>query len=154
MPTLHLIHGYLGAGKSTFSRALADEKDALRLCPDEVLVARHGPQPVDDFGVNWRDIKLEMWRQAEVALAQGQDVVLDFGFWKREERDAARAAAARLGVEVVLYHVQSDPAVARARVIERSGKPGQLMIDGAAFDTLHARFETLADDEVAVAVTN
>lgn len=150
---LHLIHGYLGVGKSTFARRLADECKALRLSPDEVLVVRHGPNPPEDeYGLLERDIKLEMWRQAEAALKRGQDVVMDFGFWRREERDAARATAKRLGVDVVLYDVRCDLALARERVLARSAQPGQLMIDGAAFDALLERFEKLGADETATAV--
>jgi predicted kinase len=153
VPVLHLIHGYLGVGKSTFARALAERTGALRLSPDEVLVQRHGPTPPEDeYGLLERDIKVEMWRQAEAALARGQDVVMDFGFWKREERDAARAVAKRLGVDAVLYDVRCDMALARQRVLKRSQQPGQLMIDGAAFDGLLNRLEPLGGDEAATVV--
>lgn len=152
MPVLHLIHGYLGMGKSTFARALAEEKNALRLSPDEVLVERYGPVPFDDAGVRWREIKVEMWRQAEAALARGQDVVMDFGFWRREERDAARATAKRLSVDVIVYDVRCDMALARARVLKRSAQPGQLMIDAAAFDSLLHRLEPLGPDEQVTTV--
>lgn len=152
MAVLHLIHGYLGVGKSTFARRLADERKALRLSPDEVLVARHGPVPPDDYGVRWREIKVEMWRQAEAALKRGQDVVMDFGFWRREERDAARATAKRLGVEVILYDVQCDMALARQRVLKRSQQPGELQLDGATFDALRVKLEPLSADEPATVV--
>lgn len=153
MAVLHLIHGYLGVGKSTFARRLAAEKRAVCLSPDEVLVERYGPEPFDDAGVRWREIKVEMWRQAEAALARGQDVVMDFGFWRREDRDAARAAAKRLGVEAILYDVRADMAVARERVLRRSAEPGQLMLDGDAFDNLRSKLEPLSEDEEAIVVS-
>lgn len=37
-PTLHLIHGYLGAGKTTFARKLEIDTKALRFTLDEWIV--------------------------------------------------------------------------------------------------------------------
>ncbi|MCY7392641.1 MAG: ATP-binding protein, partial [Leptolyngbyaceae cyanobacterium CAN_BIN12] len=35
MTTLHLLHGFTGAGKTTFAKQLALEISAIRFTPDE-----------------------------------------------------------------------------------------------------------------------
>ena len=40
-----LVHGYLGAGKTTFAKRLAEQTSAVRYSPDELIVERHGHDP-------------------------------------------------------------------------------------------------------------
>src|SRR5262245_21158636 len=87
-PTAHLIHGYLGAGKTTFAKRLAAETGAVRYSPDELMVARHGHDPPER---HFRSYLAAIGAEIEAAwpqtLASGRDVVLDFGFWTRARRD-------------------------------------------------------------------
>lgn len=91
-PTLYLMVGLPGAGKTTRARELERERRALRLTPDEWMLPLFGASDVDGA----RDV-LEgrfVWL-AHRALATGTNVVLDFGPWGRDERSALRALAAR-----------------------------------------------------------
>ena len=45
MPTAHLIHGYLGAGKTTFARQLERDIPAIRFSHDEWMVRLYGDDP-------------------------------------------------------------------------------------------------------------
>jgi predicted kinase len=50
MPTAHLIHGYVGAGKTTFARRLEQELPAIRFSHDEWMTRLYGDDPpVDQF---------------------------------------------------------------------------------------------------------
>ena len=42
MSTAHLIHGYIGAGKTTLARTLERELPAIRFTPDEEVARRYG----------------------------------------------------------------------------------------------------------------
>ena len=49
-PTVYLICGFIGAGKTTFSKKLEKETGALRITKDEWMVRIFGNVPVkDDF---------------------------------------------------------------------------------------------------------
>lgn len=147
MATVHMLYGYLGAGKTTYAKRL-EREGAMRFSPDEELVARYGPTPpADEYGRLEDSIKAEIWVKALVAVAKERDVVLDFGFWRRRERDEARARIAGMGAKARLVRVACDDAVERSRVAARNGLPGELTIDDAAFEALKARFEPLGADE-------
>jgi predicted kinase len=45
MPAAHLIHGFLGAGKTTFARELERNIPAIRFSHDEWMVRLYGIDP-------------------------------------------------------------------------------------------------------------
>lgn len=116
MTTLYLMVGLPGAGKTTRARALAVEHDALRLSPDVWMIPLYGASDPDGK----RDV-LE-GRLVSVALqvlALGTSVVLDFGFWGRDERSSLRALAAALGAAAEVVYLPVDRSTQRARIGRR-----------------------------------
>jgi predicted kinase len=149
MATAHLIHGYLGAGKTTFAKQLEVNLPAMRLSHDEWMAGLFGEDPPEaSFADQHRRVWAVMTPVWTRALALGCDVVLDFGFWRRSERDSVRDQAAALGAEVRLYEVVCPEAEAWNRVECRNGAlDGSLLITRNTFDVLRARFEPLDPDE-------
>jgi predicted kinase len=94
---LILICGLPGSDKTTLAVRLAQEARAVRLSPDEW---KHG------LGIDYYDeaarLRLEarLWMLAQELLALGQSVIMENGFWAREERDELRLAGRVLGVTV------------------------------------------------------
>jgi predicted kinase len=81
-------------------------------------------------------------------LQSGANVVLDFGFWRRADRDEARERATTAGADAQLVHVRCAESVARERCRRRSRNPGvSFPIDGGAFESLRSRFEPLESDK-------
>lgn len=105
MATLHLMVGLPGSGKTTLARSLEREHSALRLTVDEWHVELFGNDVHDDSSdADWAvhdarhtAIEARLWQTAARALELGVDVVLDFGFWTRQERDEFRGRAHELG---------------------------------------------------------
>lgn len=153
MATIHLVHGYLGSGKTTFARDLQRETGGLRLSIDEWTVTlSDDPVHLDRelFQKVWL-LMAGLWPR--IAQSGTEDIILDFGFWTREQRDDARRRAADIGAEVRLYHVQCPDDIARLRCFDRAERESQgYYIDLAAFDALLAEFEPLDDDEPAIDV--
>ena len=91
MPTLHLLHGLPGSGKTNFARKLARDLRAVRFTPDEWMVILHGTNPPEVvFRPQHEKIMALIWSHVERVLGAGTDVVLDVGFWSRASRDDAR----------------------------------------------------------------
>src|SRR2546421_108333 len=56
MATVHLIHGFLGSGKTTFARQLEESLPAIRFTHDEWMSRIYGEDPpVERFAEYFRD---------------------------------------------------------------------------------------------------
>lgn len=115
-PLLFLMVGLPGAGKTTRAQELAAAHRALRLTPDEWMIALFdGSQP---------DGKRDLLEGRLIALALqalrlGTSVVLDFGLWGRDERSALRRLAASTGASAQVIYLPVDREVQRARITHR-----------------------------------
>lgn len=149
MATAFLMHGYLAAGKSTHSRLLADQTGAVLIGLDEWYLRLY----TDGRSTSHQDYEL-LQRLVSVLddhwpklLAAGVDVVLDFGFWKRTDRDRARTLARSVGAAHRLIWVRTDDATALRRCHARAGSATSFLIDTDAYRDLRARYEPPDPDE-------
>ena len=153
MPTAHLICGYIGSGKTTFALQLEADTGATRFTHDEWMVKRYGVNPpADRFRQYYEDVSTDIWEEALASLARGQDIILDFGFWKRADRDEARVRLS--AYDVRLYVVACDLETAWLRVQERNNKLGSehLLIERNTFETLLQQVDPIGQDEEVILV--
>jgi predicted kinase len=148
-PIVHLLCGLPGCGKTTFARRLAQARGAVILGHDERMIAEHGTNPPEEkFAAFAQEITERLWNEAATIVGSGRDVILDWGFWTRAERDDARRRAAAIGAEAMVYFVECEDAIARARTLARTAVGGRVLeINGAAWDVFRARFEPPTADE-------
>lgn len=103
MATLFITCGAPGSGKTTVARELETKRRALRLTADEWLhVLYTDGSDVALSRARRPAVERVQWDIALWALANGGNVVLDWGLWSREERDRYRSEAQALGARVVL----------------------------------------------------
>jgi predicted kinase len=98
MATLYLMCGLPGSGKTTLAKQIESLRSALRLCPDEWI----GSLLADSTDTAELDrlrapVESVQWKVAKRALALGINVVLENGFWSREERASYRSQADSIG---------------------------------------------------------
>ena len=87
-------------------------------------------------------------------LELGLDVVLDFGFWTRQERDATRAKIIALAAEARLYRLTCSEDEAWRRIEKRNANlQGSLLIVRNTFEMFKERFEPLDPDETRIEIT-
>jgi predicted kinase len=106
MATAHLIHGFLGSGKTTFARRLENELPALRFTHDEWMTRLYEDDPaINDFAIFFSRVSAHIDRLWLRCLALGVDIVPDLNFWSRRQRDEARATADAAGAATRLYRL-------------------------------------------------
>lgn len=107
------------SGKTTRAKELENELFALRLTPDEWHVRLFG-HDIHDPEHDQRHSLIEalLWQIAARALGLGTNVILDFGFWAKEERNEFRARAKDLGArsEIVFMDVSEEELLRRIRI--------------------------------------
>jgi predicted kinase len=131
MATLHLIVGLPCAGKTTFAKKLELEVSALRFTPDEWHTRLFGLDlEHPDHDARHDLIESMMWDVAARALQLGTNVILDFGFWGKSEREEYRTRAAQLGANTIIYflNVPEEVLLARLEVRNANLPPGTFQI--------------------------
>ncbi len=126
MATLHLMVGLPFSGKTTLALTLERERSAIRLTPDEWHLRLFG-QDAEDPEHDARHSLIEslLWGVASRALALGNDVILDFGFWAREEREDFRSRAKQLGASSEVHFLDVPPDELFRRLAERNAQPSK-----------------------------
>lgn len=149
MATVHLIHGFLGVGKTTFARKLERSASAIRFTHDEWMARLFGTDPpADQFADYARRVSEQIESLWPRCAELGIDVILDLNFWSREQRDRTRAIAASLGADAILYSLACSDEDAWHRIDKRNqALSSELFIARSTFEALKARFEPLEPDE-------
>jgi predicted kinase len=151
MATLLLMCGLPGSGKTTLAKRIERERDALRLTPDEWIARLYG-QRLTPPALDWcRDpVEALQWELAERALRLGVNVILDFGFWSRAEREEFRARAAALGARSEVYFLDVPRAELSAHIAARNAEPlpGTFRVTETQLDAWWKVFEPPTDDEL------
>jgi predicted kinase len=123
MATLYLMVGLPCSGKTTLARTLEYECSALRLTPDEWQLRLFG-QDAEEPEHNARHALIEalLWDVASRALVLGTNVILDFGFWAREEREDYRSRAKQLGASSEVHFLDVPDAELLWRLVRRNAQ--------------------------------
>lgn len=135
--TLTLICGMVCAGKTTLAKALAAERNAVRLSPDEWLVKLAGHKSNREVLDLHRDtVESIQWSLAKDLLSKGLDVILENGFWSCAERASLLAEARRLGYRVELHYLDVPRSVLLDRIAHRNVHGGNtdIPIDAGELD--------------------
>ena len=154
MTTAHLIHGFLGAGKTTFARRLEYDLPALRFTHDEWMVRLYGHDPrAEEFPILYLRVSEQIDQLWPRCLELGVDVVLDLGFWSRRQRDGTRVTVSALRASTKLYRLTCAEEKAWQRIEHRNRDLKEnLFISRNTFEALKSRFEPLNDDEERIDV--
>lgn len=154
MPTLYLMCGLPGSGKTTLAKQIEQKAAALRLTGDEWMHNLYPgiSTPEAETGPCRGRVESVQWRIAVRALQLGCNVVVDWGIWSKDERDHCRSVARELGVRVVLCLL--DPPVDElwTRLARRNAHQpeGTFNIPKAALLRWSERFERPTAEELAL----
>ena len=151
MATLHLMVGLPCAGKTTLAKQLEHEYQALRLTPDEWHIRLFGYDvEEDDHDARHNLIEAMLWDIAARVLTLGVNVILDFGFWAKVEREDYRARAAQLsaGSEIHFLNVKKEILLERLAARNANLSQGEAYIPEAMLKEWISFFQPPMADEL------
>jgi predicted kinase len=143
---LHILCGLPCSGKTRLSRELEAAEPALNLCSD-TWISRI---VTDGYDKRARDeveaIQLEL---ATRALQLGVNVILQWGFWSRADRQKAVAAATSVGAQAQIHFLDVPLAELLHRLHIRNARlpPHTFHVDPKDLIAWAGDFEPPTDDE-------
>ncbi|KMT20787.1 AAA family ATPase [Clostridium cylindrosporum] len=157
MSKLYLICGNTAAGKSTYTKKLATEKNAISFSIDQWMQTLYG----DDYNSKVHDMKWLLERcercknqikeVAQGLLNSGIDVIFDFTFGDFESREFYRNWAKSLGIEVSLHFLDIPVDERKRRLRKRNKEKGETFsfeVTEEMFDYVEGLFKPPTDKEL------
>lgn len=108
MSTVHLICGMPGSGKTTLAKQIESHCKALRLCPDEwissIIKDKSDKNELDRLR---EPVEGVIWDLTKKLLTFNVDIILENGFWSRDERLELLRGAKQVNpqVKVILHYL-------------------------------------------------
>ncbi len=95
-------------------------------------------------------IEAMQWDLASRVLTLGVNVILDFGFWSRSERDDFRLRASRLGANSEIHFLNVSEEILFERLAKRNTllTPGTFQIPESMLRSFISVFEPPTEDEL------
>lgn len=90
MPKVLIMCGKICSGKSTYAEKLKLENKAVILSVDELTLALFENQAGEKLDFYVEKLKEYFLKKSLDIVEAGADVILDWGFWTKKERDYAR----------------------------------------------------------------
>lgn len=143
-PTLSIITGLPGVGKSTRAAALEVATGAVRMEPDGWM---------SELGLDLWDedrrtvIEAMQWRLSRRFLRAGVSVIIEWGTWGRDERLTLADEARALGARTELYWLTAPAEVMLARIGARGREHPPITLE--QIEQWAGQFQMPEPDELA-----
>ncbi len=142
--------GKICCGKTTYARRLSEERNAVILSIDDVMLSLfpEGAGEMHDMYV----LRVEKYLLSLSLriLRTGVDVILDWGLWTAEQRRRIRLFYQEQGVKSEIHYLRISPAEWERRIIRRNSNPDAdaYFVDEGLIQKVDKCFKEPASDEV------
>ncbi len=160
MSKIHIVFGPQGAGKSTYSKKLAIDANAVHLSIDAWMWAMYGADLPKTMNLKWIMERVErcekqIWATAKQIGRCGGDVILDLGFTKLAKRKQFKALATEQNMQIQVHYVTAPHATRKARVLNRNIEKGSTFsfeVTPGMFDFMEGELHSPTEEELANAI--
>ncbi len=152
-PTLFLMLGYPGSGKTTVAEMIARLTGAVQLSSDKIRL-RHFPRPTFSEAEH-RELYQAIDAQTEELLRAGKSVIYDANLNRYIHRQEKYDICKRTGATPVLIWIQTPQDLAKRRATQEADddpKRPYGNLDEAVFDRLARQIEPPRDNENPIVI--
>lgn len=144
--------GKICSGKSTYAQKLRDERNAVILSVDEITLALFPDGAGDMLDTYVERAEKLLFRKSLEIIRTGTDVVLDWGFWTRTEREYARDYYRKHGIHCELHYLDIIDEIWQQRIEKRNrlieeGKISAYYVDRGLAEKFAGIFEVPDEKE-------
>lgn len=155
-----MVCGPQGAGKSTYSKKLAQEVKGVHLSIDDWMWKLFGEDLPKSMNLTWIMQRVDrcekqIWAISKNILTCNCPVVLDLGFTKLAKRDLFKQLASELNTPSQLHYIKAPHAIRRHRVLDRNITKGDTFsfeVTPGMFDFMETQFEHPTANELEGAI--
>lgn len=97
--------GKICSGKSTYSEKLRKENKAVVLSVDEITLALFEQNVGEKHDEYVEKLEKYLFEKSLDIISVGVDVILDWGFWTKAERDYARAFYSQRNIDSEFHYI-------------------------------------------------
>ena len=154
-----MLCGKIASGKSVYAEKLCAQKNAVLLSVDELVLSILGNELGGQHDEITKRVQAYLLNKSLQVIGTGADAVLDWGFWTKESRFAARGFYERHGIPCEIHYVDVTEDVWRRNIEKRNravftGRTNAYFVSDGLIAKLEAAFEPPARDEIDVRYVN
>lgn len=120
MPKVLIMCGKICSGKSTYAEKLKLENKAVILSVDELTLALFENQAGEKLDFYVEKLKEYFFKKSLDIVEAGADVILDWGFWTKKERDYAREFYDSRNISYQFYYMNVGIDEWKKRILKRN----------------------------------
>lgn len=105
MPKVFLTCGKICSGKSTYANKLQITNKAILLSVDEITLALFGRDAGENHDTYVERTEKYLFEKSIEIIETGINVVLDWGFWTKTERDFAKEFYRSQGIDYEFHYI-------------------------------------------------
>ena len=156
MGKVFLICGKICSGKSYYARTLKERYNAVILSTDETTYDLINNEQGEFYNVFAERVNLYLRKKAAEICKAGANVILDWGFWTKNNRQEMTDYLKESGVEFEWHYVDVSDEVwmknidARNKKIQEGNGGSDFYVDEGLLDKVKSLFEIPDKDEIDV----
>ncbi len=148
-----LICGKICSGKSTYAEKLAKNHHAVLLSADEIMLAIFGQDAGENHDLYMKKLQKYLFQKSLEITASGINVVLDFGFWTKQERKAVKDFFLAKNISLELHYLDISHTEWKKRLSKRNmevlqKKSNAYFVDDGLKKKCDELFETPDPEEI------
>ncbi len=155
MAKVYILCGKICSGKSTYSQQLRKDKKAVILSVDDITLTLLGQNGGDTLDVYVEKLEQYFFQKSVEIVETGINVVLDWGFWTKTERDFAKQFYGSRGIEYEFHYISINDEEWYCRLDKRNKdvlekKSDAYYVDEGLAEKFKSIFEIPGKDEIDV----
>ncbi len=155
MSKVILTCGKICCGKTTYAQKLCKENNAILLSVDEITLALFGRDAGENHDTYVERTEKYLFEKSIELIESGINVVLDWGFWMKEERDYAREFYNSRNIACEFHYIDISDNTWKARLKKRNSEvlaeeTSAYYVDDGLAQKCASIFEVPSEDEIDV----
>ena len=157
MAKVILVCGKICSGKSTYAQQLRRKNNAVLLSVDEIMLSIFGQYVGEKHDEYCENLQHYLYDKSLELIESEINVILDWGFWQKDEREYAKKFYKDRGIECELHYIDVPDSIWKDRIRERNGavsdgRAEAYYVDENLAAKFSAMFEPPVNEEIDVFV--